>query len=149
MKGRRSAVAVMAAMVLAVSGCAQPEVETPTTASPEAEASPVVSPLSNGESAEIHGTEDVSGMTEIDLEMDDYYFGPTILSGKAGQSVTLKLHNEGNELHNFTLSDQAINVDVAVGQTGEAKVTFPASGSLVFSCVYHAVQNMRGQLSTS
>lgn len=141
---------VLAVVALSFPGCAQDGGDTTEEASPPVEASPAVTPLSNGELAEIHGTEDVSSETELEVEMDDYYFEPTILMGKAGQELTLKFRNDGKELHSFTLQDQGIDADVNPAQTGvEAKVKFPASGGLVFICKYHAAQNMRGELTTS
>lgn len=140
---------LLAVSCLMVPACAGNTPEPGEETSPQVESSPVTSPLSNAETAEVHNTEDVSGKTEIEVEMDDYYFEPTILKGDAGQELTLKFKNVGAELHNFTLQAQSIDTDVNVGESGEAKVTFPPSGGLVFFCEYHSVQNMRGELSST
>ena len=99
-----------------------------------------------GESANDHGTKDVSGESELDLELDDFYFEPTVLSGTAGQKVTIGLENEGAVEHNFSLSDQAIDQDVEAGEKAQVTVTFPDSGTLVFFCKYHESMGMRGAL---
>ena len=35
----------------------------------------------SGQKANDHGSQDVSGESELDLELDDFYFGPTVLTG--------------------------------------------------------------------
>src|SRR5262245_65889460 len=79
-------------------------------------------------SANDHGTKDVSGESELDLELDDFYFEPTLLTGTAGQTVTIELENEGDAEHNFSLPDQAVDQDVESGEKAEVEVTFPDSG---------------------
>jgi plastocyanin len=143
---------ILAVLALVFAGCAQAEEEPDATeGTPTAEASPAVTPLSNGEEAQFHGEEDVSGKADAELELDDFYFGPTILRGDPRQDLTLTLHNEGAELHNFTLAEQSIDTDVTAGQSNvEVKVKFPDSGGLVFTCKYHAADSgMRGELTTA
>jgi plastocyanin len=107
-------------------------------------------PLANGEVAAFHGTKDVAGTASVELELDDFYFGPTILTGKPGQSVKLELRNEGENQHNFTLSAQGVNQTVDPGKTADVTVTFPQSASATFFCAFHgASKNMRGDLRTS
>jgi len=101
-----------------------------------------------GESANDHGTQDVSEDTELELELDDFYFAPTVLTGTAGQELALELTNEGGEEHNFSLTDQTIDQDVEPDGTAQVTVTFPESGTLVFFCKYHDGQGMRGALRT-
>ena len=99
-----------------------------------------------GMSANNHGTKDVSGESELDLELDDFYFEPTLLTGTAGQTVTIELENEGDAKHNFSLPDQAVDQDVESGQKAQVEVTFPDSGTLVFFCKYHQNMGMRGAI---
>ncbi len=96
-----------------------------------------------------HGSEDVSGNDEFKVEIDDFYFEPTVLKGTAGQKVKLELDNEGSALHNFSLPEQNLDQDVAAGKDGEVTVTFPQSGILEFFCKYHRGRGMAGELSTS
>jgi plastocyanin len=100
-----------------------------------------------GEEANDHGTEDVAGMTSVEMEMDDFYFGPTVLSGEAGQSLTVELANEGSLRHTFTIDSLGVDVNVGDGESGRAEVTFPDSGALLFYCQFHAGSGMRGGLS--
>ena len=103
----------------------------------------------DGQKANDHGSQDVSGESEQDLELDDFYFSPTVLNGTAGKSLTLHLENEGSTEHNFSVSEQGIDQDVEAGEKAEVTLTFPDSGTLVFFCKYHQDMGMRGALEVS
>jgi plastocyanin len=125
-----------------------------TSGSPSASASVSASAGEGGsgqitigsDKANNHGSQVVTGST-VDVEMDNYYFGPTVLTGTAGQKVTITFDNHGSALHNFTLTDQNISQDVSPGSSGTVTVTFPASGSLEFFCKYHKALGMVGELT--
>src|SRR4051812_47586170 len=55
-----------------------------------------------GVQANDHGTKAVEDSGKTEVEMDDFYFEPTVLEGKAGEPVTLELKNEGQTEHSFT-----------------------------------------------
>jgi plastocyanin len=93
-----------------------------------------------------HGTEDVSGATEVELEADDFYFEPTVLTGEAGQELTVTVANEGDTPHNFSITDQDIDENLDPGDEVEVSVTFPDSGTLVFFCSFHQSGGMLGGL---
>jgi plastocyanin len=105
--------------------------------------------------ADIGGTNAVVRGTSVaaeglEVEIDDNYFKPNVLLGTAGQKVTLELASEGSSLHNFSLTDQGISQDVPAGTNASVKVTFPASGELVFFCKYHKDESaMVGALRVS
>jgi plastocyanin len=102
----------------------------------------------NGEEANDHGTKDVSGLDETDVELDDeFYFEPTVLKGTPGQQIKLDLENSGSLDHNFSLEDQNISQDVAPQDKQEVSVTFPQSGILEFFCRFHRSSGMIGELS--
>ena len=100
-----------------------------------------------GVSANDHGTKQVSGMTEV--ELDDYYFEPTVLKGKPGQKVTLELKNEGKTEHNFSIDAQKIDKDLEPGKSAMVSVTIPQSGQISFYCKYHKSRGMAGALQAS
>lgn len=101
-----------------------------------------------GEEATNHGSQDVSGASEFQLEADDFYFGPTVLEGEAGQQLALGLSNEGGVSHTFTTDSAGIDEELPSGADGiEIDVTFPDSGALVFYCRFHRSQGMLGALS--
>jgi plastocyanin len=103
------------------------------------------------DSANNHGSKEVSNLTSVEVEMDDFYFGPTVLTGTPGQKLTIELKNESKAgtLHNFSLSEQSIDQDVQADQSAEVTVTFPQSGFLEFFCKYHKSSGMVGELTTS
>src|SRR5690242_18479779 len=74
-----------------------------------------------GVSANDHGAKSVSN--EAEVELDDYYFKPTVLKGKPGSSVTLELKNEGSVEHNFTIDSQGIDKDLGAGEDAKVSVT--------------------------
>ena len=100
-----------------------------------------------GVQANNHGTQIVSGETKI--ELDDYYFSPTILKGKGGQQIRVELENEGSVEHSFTIDSQGIDKVIAPGEDAKVTVTLPASGSLSFYCKFHKSSGMAGALVTS
>jgi plastocyanin len=106
-----------------------------------------------GQTANDHGSKDVSGQTDISLELDnedsEYYFSPTVLKGSPGQEITIELENEGSTEHNFSLTDQGIDQNVDPDGKAEVSVAFPKSGTIVFFCAFHAQLNMRGALEVS
>jgi plastocyanin len=102
-----------------------------------------------GEAANDHGTKDVSGESEIKVEMDDFYFSPTVLTGKPGQKITLELENEGKVEHNLTIDSQHINRDVEAGESAMVDVTIPKSGTVAFYCKYHRSSGMAGGLAVA
>jgi plastocyanin len=92
-----------------------------------------------------HGSKNVSG--EAEVELDDFYFEPTVLHGKPGSQITLELKNEGSTEHNFTIDSQSIDKDVEAGEDAKVSVTFPKSGELSFYCKYHKSMGMAGALA--
>jgi plastocyanin len=102
-----------------------------------------------GDKANDHGSQDVTGESELDMELDDFYFSPTVVNGTAGESLTLHLENEGSTEHNFSVSDQGIDQDVDESGKADVTVTFPDSGTLVFFCKYHQDMGMRGALEVA
>jgi plastocyanin len=103
-----------------------------------------------GTQLQSHGVKDVSNESgKVEVELDDYYFDPTILKGKPGQKVELELKNEGKATHTFTIAEQSINKEIQAGDETEVEVTFPQSGALKFVCTFHQSQGMVGALVTS
>jgi plastocyanin len=101
-----------------------------------------------GQEATSHGSADVSGMDSVELEVDDFYFEPTVLEGEAGQALSVTMFNEGDAPHTFTVDELKIDHELQPGDEGvSTEVTFPDSGALVFYCRFHADGGMLGGLS--
>jgi len=101
-----------------------------------------------GQTVNDHGTKTVSG-DETEMELDDYYFEPTLLRGKPGANVKLELRNEGSAEHNLTIASQGIDKDVEAGEDATVTVTIPKSGIVAFYCKYHRSMGMAGALTTN
>ncbi len=84
-----------------------------------------------------HGTEDAGDGDSLEMELDDFYFGPTFVKATPGATITLELHNEGEASHTFTIDALDIDEEVAAGDTAEVDVTLPDSGATAFYCRFH------------
>jgi YVTN family beta-propeller protein len=93
-----------------------------------------------------HGTLEVKGQTTIELEADDYYFKPTFLQGAPGQRLKLEIENESGTLHNISLPEQHLDMDIPPKGTVTVEVVFPASGTVRFFCKFHEALGMHGAL---
>jgi plastocyanin len=102
-----------------------------------------------GQASNDHGAKDVSSSSSVEIELDDFYFEPTLLKGKTGETLDVTLKNEGSVEHNFSVTGQGIDQDVEAGKEATVKVTFPKSGTLAFFCKYHRSQGMAGGLQSS
>ena len=60
------------------------------------------------------------------MESYDIYFEPSELSIPADTEVTVSLPNEGVTLHNFSIDELGISVDIAPGATEETVINAPA-----------------------
>jgi len=100
-----------------------------------------------GVPANDHGTKTASAKTEV--ELDNFYFEPTVIEGKPGAKVRLELKNEGTVKHNFTIEAQHINKDLQPGDESEVTVTIPKSGFVSFYCEYHKSSGMAGALAVT
>lgn len=155
MRIRLSAITMI--VILAAAGCSKSSTPTPTTA-------PTAAPTKagggggdkaatitvGGETANNHGEASVAGQKSIEVEMDDFYFSPTVIKGEASQTITIELKNQGSALHNFSVQafNETIDQDVKPGETKKVKVQFGnvLDSIAVFECKYHASQGMRGAL---
>lgn len=141
---RGASLAVVLALGLVATACAGEE-KRQTRQEPEPTDGDSI--VVAGETANNHGTEDVAGVPEFELELAEFYFRPTVLSGEARQTITLELLNNGSNVHTFTVDAASVDVEVQPGQNAFTKVTFPESGALLFYCRFHAGGGMRGGLS--
>lgn len=69
------------------------------------------------------------------VQVGDQYFSPTCLAGATG-AVTLTLHNSGRLLHNFSVPEQNIDVDIPAGETVTVRVAVGGKPVSCF-CKYH------------
>ncbi len=93
-----------------------------------------------------HGTKDVKGQAELELEADDYYFAPTFLRGEPGQMLTLEIENESGTLHNLSIPALHLDQDIPPKGKVQVQVSIPRSGAVHFFCKFHTAMGMNGEL---
>lgn len=95
-----------------------------------------------------HGSGAVEG-GEIDVELDDFYIGPTFIQAEAGATITVHLTNEGDSTHTFTIDEADVDEELAPGDTRDVEVTVPDADSTVVYCRFHQSSGMQGALFTT
>ncbi len=78
---------------------------------------------------------DESTGTVFDITMQDNVFIPSCLT--AASSQTLRLSNEGTNLHNFSIKGTVVDVDVPPGQVDNLESAGLPAGTYSFFCKYH------------
>lgn len=141
---RKLAILMMAVTLLAV-GCGDDGDDEGTTTDATT-ATTVGSPVSLPAGTPFHGTADAKDGME--LELDDFYFGPTVVEATPGQSFKVELFNEGGAPHTFTVDSLNIDEQLAPGDRKEITVNAPAAaGTVPFYCKFHrSSANMQGAL---
>ncbi|HXG43030.1 MAG TPA: cupredoxin domain-containing protein [Dehalococcoidia bacterium] len=81
----------------------------------------------------------------LSLEADDFYFEPKELRAQAGQTLTLRIENEGRSAHTFTVESLGVDVELAPGE--ERTVTLTPTDTVAFVCRFHQAQGMTGQIT--
>ncbi len=97
-----------------------------------------------GEVVKDHGVASVQGAA-VTIESGDSFFAPTCVTVAAPGKVKVTVKNTGSALHNFSVTDQGIDLDVSSGKTVTVEVE-TGSPSLVFFCKYHRTSGMVGAL---
>jgi len=85
---------------------------------------------------------------KVEIEQDNFYFEKTFIKGTAG-SVKVKLENEGNTQHSFTIDDQDIDTVVLAGKTKTVTIELTDGQPVNFYCKFHRSSGMQGALYTA
>ena len=91
-----------------------------------------------------HGT--ASASDDMEVELDDFYFGPTFIRATPGQQFAVALFNEGEADHTFTIDSLGIDEQFAAGERRTTSLTAPPSGVLEFYCKFHRGRGMQGAI---
>ena len=119
------------------SGAASPSASSSESSSPSP-TPPSPAPPANG-----------AGKKTFTIDAEDFFFSPSVLTGSAGQQLTLTIDNQGAATHTFTIASEHIDVTLAPGTQQTVKVTFPNSGSTEFLCRFHESMGMTGELQVA
>ena len=117
-----------------------------TTDSTAGTATTAGSPVSLPAGTPFHGTADATDGMEV--ELDNFYFGPTVIEATPGQSFKVELFNEGSAPHTFTIDSLSIDEQLAPDARKEITISAPAAaGTVAFYCRFHRTsQSMQGAL---
>jgi len=69
----------------------------------------------------------------VEVDARDIFFEPDALSIPADTDVTVHIPNEGVTLHNFSIDELGVDIDIDPGATGEAVINAPA-GEYEYYC---------------
>lgn len=144
MRIRVWALAVSGALLLAACGDTTPNAATDGQGTTTASAASC--PASSGLSGPItdHGAQAAPG-SELSVMADDSFFAPTCVTAVPEGTVQMVVHNGGQALHNVSVPDQDVDVDVAPGETITVSVEV-GSGAVPYFCKYHRTSGMVGSL---
>lgn len=89
-----------------------------------------------------------SGVT---ITMKDILFEPNTATIPSNTAVTIHLENKGAALHNFSMPDQGISVDVQPGESADVEIPALPAGDYAFDCNVpgHKEAGMVGTLTVS
>ena len=84
--------------------------------------------------------------TDVALRVDDYFFEPRVIQGRAGQRLRLQIDNAASTLHNLSAPRLGFDRDLPPKSRVEIDVMVPLSGPIEFFCKFHGPLGQRGQL---
>ncbi|MBW3578152.1 MAG: hypothetical protein KY462_10520 [Actinobacteria bacterium] len=92
-----------------------------------------------------HGTADLTG-DSLDLEADDFYFAPTFVRTSTAGIVQVRVFNEGDQRHTFTIEEQDVDVALEPGSEQQVDVLLPDSGRCASCAASTSTRACRGVL---
>jgi hypothetical protein len=100
----------------------------------------------DGKQANDHGRAFVSFGGNKTVEVDDYFFAPTVLSIPVGNGGvrTFIFRSVSGTTHNISLAEQGIDIDIDPGSSVEVSVRLEPDATLVFACRFHEDRGMVG-----
>lgn len=149
---KRIVVAVAAIAVLSVAcssgedpALSGPDGENISVATDAPDPTPTSDPGTAAPGAGSNCTDAASAGGQADLEMQDFAFAPKCLQISASQG--LRVHNEGEALHNWSVEGFGLDIDVEPGQENNTEATGLEAGNYTFFCKYHRdSHSMAGEL---
>ncbi|WP_066054971.1 cupredoxin domain-containing protein [Robertmurraya korlensis] len=104
-------------------------------------------PASIGVSAESGViTQPMETVKTIEVELNDNYFNPNVITIPNESTTTLKLKNMGKKEHTFTVEKLGIDVEVQPGKEKSITVKPTNPGTYELICRYHIKEGMVGKV---
>lgn len=82
----------------------------------------------------------------IEVELNDDYFNPNVITIPIEESTTLLLKNKGENEHTFTVKKLGIDVVVESGKEKSITVKPNNTGTYELICRYHLLKGMEGKV---
>ncbi|MGG3469545.1 cupredoxin domain-containing protein [Neobacillus pocheonensis] len=92
------------------------------------------------------GVETQPMVKAIEVQMNDNYFNPKVITIPNGTTTTLILKNKGKKEHSFTVEKLSIDVEVQPGKEKTITVTPKQPGTYELICRYHYQEGMVGKV---
>lgn len=91
-------------------------------------------------------TQPVESAKVIEVELNDDYFKPNVITIPIEESTTLLLKNKGKSEHTFTVKKLGIDVVIESGQEKNITVKPKNTGTYELICRYHLLKGMEGKV---
>ncbi|MED3760812.1 cupredoxin domain-containing protein [Peribacillus frigoritolerans] len=82
----------------------------------------------------------------IEVELNDDFFNPEVITIPNGTATTLILKNKGKKEHTFTVEKLGINAEVQAGKEKTITVQPKQPGTYELICRYHFQEGMVGKV---
>lgn len=91
-------------------------------------------------------TQPMEKVKAIEVELNDDYFNPKVITIPNGRTTTLILKNEGKKEHTFTVEKLGIDAEVQPGKEKTITVKPEKPGTYELICRYHFQEGMVGKV---
>ncbi|USK72288.1 cupredoxin domain-containing protein [Peribacillus asahii] len=91
-------------------------------------------------------TQPIEPVKAIEVELNDDYFNPKVITISNGRTTTLILKNKGKKKHTFTVEKLGIDAEVQPGKESTITVQPKETGTYDLICRYHFQEGMVGKV---
>jgi plastocyanin len=91
-------------------------------------------------------TQPMETVKSIEVELNDDYFNPKVITIPNGTTTTLILKNKGKKEHTFTVEKLGIDAEVQPGKEKSITVKPKQPGTYELICRYHFQEGMVGKV---
>lgn len=91
-------------------------------------------------------TQPMETVKSIEVELNDDYFNPKVITIPNGTTTTLILKNKGKKEHTFTVEKLGIDAEVQPGKEKNITVKPKQPGTYELICRYHFQEGMVGKV---
>ncbi|WJE55533.1 cupredoxin domain-containing protein (plasmid) [Bacillus cereus] len=91
-------------------------------------------------------TQPIESVKVIEVELNDDYFNPNVITIPIGRTTTLILKNQGKKEHTFTVEKLGIDAEVQPGKEKTITVNPKNPGTYELICRFHFQKGMEGKV---